>query len=122
MQFVNRTPHEINFQSAVTSDFRTFPPSGKVARVNEVTLHHPDDLDGIPCQTTVFQGFVDLPDPQDGTVFIVSRPVMDAWKQGAKGGAWAHRLDLIAPGTGPNDGALRNDKGHIIAVTRFNRM
>jgi hypothetical protein len=121
MQFVNLTPHEINFQSPITRDFRTFPPSGQVARVNEATVAA-EGVDGIPCQTTVFLGFVDLPDPQEGTIFIVSRPVMDAWKQGAKAGAWDHRLDLIAPGTGPNDGALRDAKGQIVAVTRFNRM
>ena len=121
MKFVNLTPHEINFQSPITRDFRSFPASGQVARVNEGTIAA-EGVDGIPCQTTVFLGFQDLPDPQEGTVFIVSRPVMDAWKHGAAGGAWAHRLDLIAPGTGPNDGVLRDAKGQIIAVTRFNRM
>jgi hypothetical protein len=121
MKFVNLTPHEINFQSPITRDFRSFPTSGQVARVNEAAFAA-EGIDGIPCQTIIFLGFQDLPHPQDGTIFIVSRAVMDAWKRGAGSGAWDHRLDLVSPGTGPNDGALRDAKGQIVAVTRFNRM
>lgn len=29
------------------------------------------------------------------------------------------RVDVYAPGTGPNDGAIRNDKGQVEAVTRL---
>jgi hypothetical protein len=27
------------------------------------------------------------------------------------------RTDVFAPATGPKDGAIRNDKGHVVAVT-----
>ena len=121
MKFVNLTPHEINFQSPITRDFRSFPPSGQVARVNEATVAA-EGVDGIPCQRVAFLGFQDLPEPQEGTVFIVSRAVMDAWKRAPAWPSRRNRQDLISPGTGPNDGAIRNDKGHITAVTRFNRM
>ena len=29
------------------------------------------------------------------------------------------RPDVLVPGTGPADGAIRNEKNHIIAVTRL---
>jgi hypothetical protein len=32
------------------------------------------------------------------------------------------RPDVLVPGTGPGDGAVRNDKGHIVAVTRLKRV
>lgn len=51
-----------------------------------------------------------LPDPSPGTNYIVSLIVL---------AACPGRTDVFAPGTGPNDGAVRNDKGHVVAVTRL---
>ena len=31
----------------------------------------------------------------------------------------AGRSDVVGPGTGPADGAIRNEKGQIVAVTRL---
>ena len=44
---------------------------------------------------------------------------MSALVGSALGGA---RPDVLCPGTGPADGAVRNDKGHIVAVTRLVRV
>ncbi len=53
-----------------------------------------------------------LPDPIDGTIFIVSAPV---------GAAIVGRNDVLVLGTGPNDGAIR-DGGNVVAVTRLKRV
>jgi hypothetical protein len=49
---------------------------------------------------------IDLPEPIEGTAFIVSGLVAGA----------VSRSDVFSPATGPKDEAIRNDKGHIIAV------
>ncbi len=54
-------------------------------------------------------GVEGLPEQQDGTFLIVSGMVFAA----------SDRPDLIAPDTGKT--AIRNEKGHIAAVTRFIR-
>lgn len=53
-----------------------------------------------------------LPGPEvaPGAVYIVSLLVLDRC---------AGRDDVVAPATGPNDGARRNEKGQIAAVTRL---
>jgi hypothetical protein len=51
-----------------------------------------------------------LPAPQEGVVFIVSGMVLEALRGSG-------RSDVFAPGTGPTDGAVRNDKGQILGVT-----
>ncbi len=58
---------------------------------------------------------IDLPDPQPGHVFIVSGMVGDCLDRQS-------RPDVFVPGTGPADGALRNEKGHIVAVTRVKQL
>ena len=54
-----------------------------------------------------------LPDEDGGkTLYIVSSLVGLA-------AAGSGRADLLVPGTGPGDGAIRDGNGHIVAVTRF---
>jgi hypothetical protein len=71
--------------------------------------------EGFPCaiaSPTTFGEVTGLPAPQAGMFFIVSGMVGAAL-------AGRGRADVFVPGTGPNDGALRNEQGHIIAVTRL---
>ncbi|RME25645.1 MAG: hypothetical protein D6800_07370, partial [Candidatus Zixiibacteriota bacterium] len=49
-----------------------------------------------------------LPDPQDGTVYLVSSMVLSAVRG---------RRDVVAPDTGPT--AIRDETGRITAVTRL---
>jgi len=59
-------------------------------------------------------GIEGLPEPEEGVIFITSMIVAsEAAKQG--------RMDVVSPGTGPKDGAIRNEKGHIVGVTQLNR-
>ena len=71
--------------------------------------------EGFPCMVaspTVFGEVTGLPRPEDGTVYVVSGMV------GAALAGWGRR-DVYMPGTGPSDGARRNEAGHISGVTRL---
>ena len=104
--FVNLTPHAIVVRMPDGSDL-TFPPSGKIARVDELPNVHTGDIDGIPViSRTVFGKVIDLPEPVEGVAYIVSGLVAGQ----------VYRSDVFAPATGPKDNAIRNDKGHIVAV------
>jgi hypothetical protein len=114
MKFVNLTPHAITI-CGFTGEYTMIPPSGSVCRVasNPGTISHPF---GFPCYVaspTVYGEVEGLPAPQDGVAYLVSGMVLSALQAGPI------RRDVFAPGTGPNDGAIRNDKGHIAAVTRL---
>lgn len=106
MNFVNLTPHAITVRLNDGSDL-TFPPSGKIARVDEMPNVHTGDINGIPIMArTVFGEVIDLPEPTEGIGYIVSGLVAGV----------VYRADVFAPATGPKDNAIRNEKGHIIAV------
>lgn len=105
MNIINLTPHAV-----VITDGPTFPPSGKVARVS---VQQVDDgfIGGVPVKKQTFGNIVDLPDPADDTVYIVSALVLSAAKA-------AGRTDCVAPDTAK---AVRNDDGHIVSVPGFVR-
>ena len=108
---LNLTPHAISFQ-AETGEVTTFPAAGTVARVSTSSV--PAGLvpgTNIPVIRTVYgevEGVPALPcDP-----FLVSGLVLGRLGSEYSGVAFA-------PATGPADGAVRNEKGHIVAVTKF---
>ena len=86
----NLTPHSIHV--AVDGEIRVFPPSGEIARVSTVEQ--------------VIGEFTGL--PEEGEPCLVSAIVLEAVK-GRKG--------VYAPDSGPT--AVRNEKGHIVHVTRL---
>jgi hypothetical protein len=113
MKLINLTPHAIVLQAA-DGMRTTIAPSGMVARVTS-TPGQPEIIDGVPVPVYSPQTFaaVDgIPDVEDDTLYIVSALVI---------GRMAAGTPFVAPGTGPNDGAIRNDKGQIEAVTRLVR-
>jgi hypothetical protein len=103
---INCTPHAITLRTP-QGDI-TIPPSGTVARVTmteavvrtcavtgvDVIRRTPGEVIGLP---------------EDGTPCIVSAMVLAALPAGTKG--------VFAPDTGAT--AVRNDRGHIVAVTRL---
>jgi len=110
---INLTPHAITFRNA-TGD-HTIEPSGQIARVDS-TAQVIGTMHGLPVQDVVLGEIIGLPESNDSeSVFIVSGMVLEALK--LKG---IRRADVIAPATGPKDEAIRNEKGHIVAVTKFN--
>jgi formylglycine-generating enzyme required for sulfatase activity len=110
MKVVNLTPHAIVLRSASGED-TTIPASGQVARVAS-TPGAVGPVDGLPvpvARPTVYGDVEGLPAPEAGTIYVVSALVLGR----------TNRPDVFAPGTGPQDGAVRNEKGHITAVTRL---
>lgn len=119
MALVNLCPHDIVLRDAAGVDHTC--PSVGTARV---TTHpsmpsslYPKDIP-VPVYTrTVYGSVVGLPDPVPGTYYIVSALVA-----AALGGT--RSADVLCPGTGPSDGAVRHPVGHeragqVIAVTRL---
>src|SRR5690625_728393 len=102
-KIINCTPHAITI-----TDGPTFKPSGQVARV---TTQQTDagTIAGIPVKKQMFSDIVDLPAPQDDTVYIVSAIVLAAAKE-------AGRTDVVSPNTAS---AYRDDKGQIVSVPGF---
>ena len=106
VSFVNLTPHAIVIRLVDGTDL-TIAPSGKVARVDEAPNSVVDEIGGVPVLAkSVFTEVIDLPKPVEGTAFIVSGLVAGA----------VSRADVFSPATGPKDEAIRNEKGHIVAV------
>ena len=104
MELINLTPH-----SVVVEGLGTFE-SGGLARV-ATTQKVVGNVNGIEIVETV-QGEVEgLLEIEEGKMYIVSGMVLSALK--------GSRTDVIAPDTGST--AIRNEKGQIIAVTRFTR-
>jgi len=103
--FVNLTPHTVVVRTA-DGDIK-IEPSGRVARV-AVTQEVIGHVDAIPIVRSVFGQVEGLPDPEEGTIYVVSTIVAQAVPG---------RPDVVAPDTGPT--AVRDDAGRIAAVVRF---
>jgi hypothetical protein len=109
MKLINLTPHTINIITPQGENLSL--PSAGVARVASQPGTALDFGAGIPVFSAPTWGAVEgLPEPEHDTLYVVSALVAGQVKG---------RPDVVSPGTGPNDGAVRNDKGQIVAVTRL---
>jgi hypothetical protein len=109
MRYVNLTPHTIVYQKGDGTTV-SFPSEG-VARVAEKVGYLLSTEDGIYVYSAPTMGLTEgLPLPVEGVTYIVSGIVRNALA--------GQREDVVSPGTGPNDGAIRA-AGQIVAVTRF---
>ena len=97
-KLVNLTPHEINVVIPLGDDI-AIPPSGVVARV-AVVATMVDNFCGVPIYGNSTGEVIGLPDPREGTCFIVSKMVVDAD---------TGRADLLSPGK-----LIRDEKGRVI--------
>lgn len=103
MKFVNLTPHALMLNNGVV-----FTASGKVARVsNNFGEFSADNI----C-TVSYGEIINLPEPQQDTLYIVSAIVLAAAKA-------AGRTDCIAPATGHPD--CKRENGFIVSVPGFVR-
>jgi hypothetical protein len=102
---LNLTPHPITLQLPDGSRV-TFAPSGTIARVS-TTDADAGTVAGVPVIRRTWGAVTGL--PTDGTPCIVSSLVLGAMPAGTQG--------VYAPDTGPT--AIRDDKGHVVAVTRL---
>ena len=99
MEFINLTPHTINL--ITESGKKVIPASGVIARVEQTTTLV-REIDGIPVVQSHWGDILDLPDPKEDTLYIVSAMVANAAK--AKG----RIQDVVCPGD-----FVRNDAGQI---------
>ena len=115
VKLINLTPHSIVLRNNDGED-TVIEPSGTIARVSNAPSLKFEQIEGIsvPVFAPDEMGEVEnLPEPEDETFYLVS---------GMVGAACMGRDDVLVPGTGPQDGAIRNEKGHIVAVTRLKRV
>ncbi len=113
-RIVNLTPHPINI---AVKDGRTIeiPPSGKSLRLLEVdeptdpVLIGNDEVEVVKRSFSLPENFPELDDPD--VIAIVSLPVLMALRNRPIAAR------IVAPDTG--SGAVRDEKGNIIAVKRF---
>lgn len=104
MKFINLTSHSI---TEVTTGM-TIPRSGIVARVktqcDKVATHL-----GVPIYETTLNGDIEgLPEPEEGTVYIVSSLVLNSIP--------INRVDVVAPGN-----VQRDHKRRIVGCIGFRR-
>ena len=105
-KFINLTPHTITINNGTE-----YHPSGKVARV---TNKFSNFCCGI---STVFYGEIEnLPEPEEGTIYIVSAMVLAANNSKPK---CRRRGDLVSPATGHPD--CKRANGFIVSVPGFVR-
>lgn len=104
MNIMNLTPHDVMFVDDNENVIRTIRPSGIPARVSARTVIV-GEIDGIPVTKTEFGEIENLPDPEEGTIYIVSLAVAKSCPD---------RDDVFIPNE-----SVRNEKGVIIGCKSF---
>ena len=114
MKIVNLTPHPVTLVSAsgVETVIAPEPNPVRVASTPGVCLdEEAAALGPVALYSASTWGEVEgLPEPQPGTIYVVSGVVADRCPG---------REDVFHPATGPADGALRDESGRVRAVTRL---
>ena len=105
---VNLTPHDISVLDEDNALIWRYEKSDSPARCS-VNRHRVGEIGLIPLYESEFGKVENLPEPQKGTWFIVSRIVAEAMK--------GIRNDLIIP-----DDTVRDDEGRIIGCKGFARI
>ena len=106
MKIINLTPHAIVLRAPDGTD-TVVPPSGQIARVSMTeTADHA--VAGMPVIRREPGEVTGLPPARDGAIVLVSALVL---------AAVTGRDDVYAPDTGAT--AVRDERGHIVAVTRL---
>lgn len=103
MKMINLTAHTIN---EVTTG-QEFPPSGVVARVKSSTVKTGVHL-GAPIYSSTFGEIEGLPEPEDGTIYIVSALALKSVPD--------ERIDVVAPGS-----LQRDEQGKPVGCVGFRR-
>jgi hypothetical protein len=100
---INCTPHDVNIYLDENTTI-VLPKCESPARCTTSNVYL-GDFDGIPIYHVVYEDVINLPNPEVGTIYVVSAIVAQAVK---------NRADVFAPDSGTS--ALRNSNGQIIAV------
>ena len=99
MKTINCTPHPVNICDENGTTLRIIEPNGTPIRLASRTVPA-GEHDGIPLSRTEFGEPVGLPEPEEGTLFIVSQIVKNALPE---------RRDLLVPAE-----VVRNGNGVIM--------
>lgn len=105
MPIINLTEWTVRLADENGEVYTTFEPAER-----NLTVHTKGDeieVDGTPLEVTQVTSIEGLPQPEDGTYYIVPEPVV----------MLLNRSDLVAPDTGPS--AIRNNDGSVHAVRRL---
>lgn len=92
LEVINLTPHPVSVRK-IDGSFLNLPKCNNPARCVAV-FQDVATADGIAVKRQMFGAVQNLPDPQDGTLFLVSLVVAQASK---------HRSDLVSPGAAIRD-------------------
>lgn len=87
MKVINLTAHDVNICDYYGNLIKVYKPSGLVARVN-YGWNRTDYVDDVPIVTQKDTKIMELPEPMEDVMFIVSSYVFDYCSE---------RLDLLAP-------------------------
>jgi len=109
MNIVNLTPHKVVVMHESGQEGAVFQASGTVARV-VVALQESAPLNGVDTWTQSFESIVNLPEPQDGVLYIVSLALVSAAACGRK------TTDLLVPGQ-----QVRDAEGRVVGYRGFIR-
>ena len=112
MKLVNLTPHAIHFRTnAHTAPYLTLPPTATPARVAVERVPVMElEVDGvrIPVNGTKMGDVENLPPPQPGVYYVVSRVVAEAARA---------RTDLLIV-----DDTVRDEQGRIVGARALARV
>ena len=106
MEIINLTPHEIKLLPDEATCI-SIPASGIIARV-ATQSKTVGEINGIPVKETVFGEVENLPDPQDGIVYLVSSLVAQRCRD---------RRDVFVPNE-----SVRDSEGRIIGCRSLGRV
>lgn len=107
MTIINLTPHAINFLREDNSVLATIVPSGTIARASQ-TREAVGEVNGIVVNQCSYGSVTGLPDPQDGTIYLVSALTAQACPE---------RSDVFI-----TDDAVRDENGRIIGCRAIARI
>lgn len=110
MRVVNLTPHEVTVFDDNDVVIKTYPSAG-LARASQANTPV-DNIDGVLVVSTSYGEVTGLPEPTEGTVFIVSFITVNAAR------AHGRTTDDLLVTSSP----VRNDRGQVIGCRAFARV
>ncbi len=122
MNFINLTPHVVRIrldastEAAFVEGDIEVAPTAPAARIDQVRSQIAT-IDGIPVFRSEMGELQNLPNPQDGVIYIVSMPACQVANQRLDRG------DVVSPDSSPQGGGVRYgdgpNKGQPYAVRGF---
>ena len=106
-RIVNLTPHAITFVNNEGNAIMTVQPSGTVARVKTGTIMT-GEFCGIPVTATEYGDIENLPEREEGTIYIVSSLVAQRCPE---------REDVFIPNE-----SVRDEQGRIIGCKSLGKV